>query len=346
MNSNAPSTCGGRRDFLKRSAAGLVAGGVLVTMGEKARAANIPVNMQVDGLSGAAQLGEIVAKQMGFFRDEGIDFAIQPGGPNNDGVAMVASGRYEVGLVASSPSLMLAVSQEIPIKCFAVGVQQHPYAYFSLAKNPVRTPADFRGKTVGTQGTGQILLRAMLLKNHIDPKDVKIQVMSWDMVPIMTGQVDVVTAWLSNTAQLAPLGADRVSLRLWDAGVKLYANPYYATHDSLQTKKDVLIRFLRAAGRGWAYAQANPDKSAELLIKEYPNYTLATERDAAKVILQYAFSDATLKNGWGSMDPAIWQAQIDMWSQLGQFTHRVPSVDDVMTLDILAATADSRPKIG
>ena len=41
---------------------------------------------------------------------------IQPGGPNVDGVAVVASGRFEVGQVSSSPSLMLAASQDIPIK--------------------------------------------------------------------------------------------------------------------------------------------------------------------------------------------------------------------------------------
>jgi predicted metalloenzyme YecM len=41
------------------------------------------------------------------------------------------------------------------------------------------------------------------------------------------------------------------------------------------------------------------------------------------------------------MDPAVWQDQIDLYAQLGQFTKRVPKLDEVMTLDILNATADS-----
>ena len=65
---------------------------------------------------------------------------IQPGGPSIDGVAVVASGRFEVGQVSSSPSLMLAVSQGLPIKCFAVGIQKHPYCFFSLKKKPIRKP--------------------------------------------------------------------------------------------------------------------------------------------------------------------------------------------------------------
>jgi NitT/TauT family transport system substrate-binding protein len=46
------------------------------------------------------------------------------------------------------------------------------------------------------------------------------------------------------------------------------------------------------------------------------------------------------------MDPAVWQDQIKLYSDLGQFTKRTPKLEEVMTLDILKATADARPKIG
>src|SRR4029453_6238055 len=97
------------------------------------------VNMQLGWLANDNQLGEIVAKRLGYFDEEKIDFAIQPGGPSIDGVAIVASGRFEIGQVSSSPSLLLAASQGIPVKCFAVGAQQHPYSYFSLPAAPVRS---------------------------------------------------------------------------------------------------------------------------------------------------------------------------------------------------------------
>jgi NitT/TauT family transport system substrate-binding protein len=335
-----------RRGFGAGGASLAAVGGSLISFPRSARAGTVPINMQIGGIISGQQLGEVVAKQLGFFADEGLDFQIQPGGPNNDGVAIVASGRYEVGQVASSPSLMLAVSQGIPIRCFGIGGQQHTYAYFSLAKNPVRTPADLRGKTVGTQGTGQILLRAMLAKNNIDPKDVKIFIMSWDMIPILTGQVDVVTASLANVSQLKPLGDDRVAMRLWDTGVRLYPNPYYATIDALTAKRDLLLKFLRAAGKGWEYAYNNPEKSVALMVKEFPAMIEADELAASRAIRPYTFDANTRENGWATMDPAIWQEQISLWSQLGQFTKEKPTVDQVMTLDLLNATKDSRPRIG
>jgi NitT/TauT family transport system substrate-binding protein len=304
------------------------------------------VEMQLGWIGGGNQLGEVAALQLGYFNDEGLDFRIIPGGPNNDGIASVASGRSAVGQVSSSPSLMLAVSQDLPIRCFAVSAQKHPYAFFSLAKNPVHTPADLKGKKVGVQATGVILLRALLAKNGMDLKDVQVVTIGADMMPIMTGQVDVVTGWLTNTTALSVLGPDRVALRLWDAGVHLYANPYYAMPETIEKQGDVLGRFLRTSAKGWGFAYDNRDKAVELLIKQYPNLVLKDERAAADVMLDYCFDDKTKAGGYGTMDPAVWQDQIDLWASLGQFTKRVPKRDEVMTLDILNATSAGRPRIG
>ncbi len=84
----------------------------------------------------------------------------------------------------------------------------------------------------------------------------------------------------------------------------------------------------------------------DFLVKEFPNLNRADELEAAKVMLQYAFSDRTKADGWGTMDPSVWQDQISLYAELGQFSKRVPKLEEVMTLDILKATADSRPKIG
>ncbi len=332
-----------RRTLIQASA---FAAGALLAVPKHARAANQPIEMQLGWIGGGNQLGEVVGLQLGYFADEGLDLKIVPGGPNNDGVAAVASGRSAVGQVSSSPSLMLAASQDLPVRCFAISAQKHPYAFFSLGKNPVRSPADLRGKKVGIQATGVVLLRAVMVKNNIDPKDVQIVTIGSDMTPIMTGQVDVVTGWLTNTTALKVLGPDRAQFRLWDAGVKLYANPYYATPDTIQKQPELLAKFLRASARGWAYAYSNRDKSIELLVKQYPNLVAADERAAADVMLDYAFDEHTKVAGYGAMDPATWQDQIDLYAALGQFTKRTPKLDEVITMAILNRTADTRPKIG
>ncbi len=333
-----------RRTFLKATA-GAAATAPFVSVSALGQGKPV-VNLQLGWLLSGNQIGEVCAKAMGYYDAEGIELKFQAGGPSIDGVAVVAAGRFEVGQVSSSPSLMLAASQDIPIVCFATGAQEHPYTFFSLKKNPVREPKDLVGKKVGIQATGVILLRALLAKNNIAEKDVTIVTIGADMAPLLTGQVDVVTGWLTNTTALKVLGPDRVDMRLWDTGVKLYALPYYATATTLKTKGDVLAKFLNATGKGWAYAHANRDKAVEFLVKEFPNLVAADEREALDVMLKYAFSSKTAAEGWGTMDPAVWQDQIDLYAKLGQFSKRTPKLEEVMTLEVLKATTQGRPKIG
>jgi NitT/TauT family transport system substrate-binding protein len=334
-----------RRGFLK--VAGATAATAFVDVSAHGQGKPV-VNMQLGWILSGNQIGEVCAKALGYYDQEGVEMRFQAGGPNIDGVAVVAAGRFEVGQVSSSPSLMLAASQDIPVVCFAAGAQEHPYAFFSLKKNPIREPKDLIGKKVGIQATGIILLRALLAKNKIPDKDVQIVTIGADMSPVLTGQVDCVTGWLTNTSAIKVLGPDHVAMRLWDTGVKLYALPYYATASTIKTRADILAKFLKASAKGWefAYAPANRDKAAELLVKEFPNLNVKDEREALEAQLKFSFSPRTLADGWGTMDPAVWQDQINLYAELGQFSKRVPKLEEVMTLDILKLTADSRAKIG
>jgi NitT/TauT family transport system substrate-binding protein len=335
-----------RRGILKGALAAGVALGAGAGSRARAKSAGQAVNMQLGWITGGNQIGEIAAKRLGYFEAEGIDFAIQPGGPNIDGVAIVASGRYEVGQVSSSPSLMLAASQGIPVVCFAVGAQQHPYCYFSLPAAPIRTPQDMIGRRIGVQATGQILLTALLRKNGIAEDKVQKVIIGSDMTPLVTGQVDAISGWRTNTTALKILGPDYVTMRMWDHGVKLYALPYYTTADFLKSSPDALAGFLRAAGRGWAYVKENPEKAVDMLIQEYPNLVRADELAAVPVMLGAEFTTRTTTAGWGSFDPAVWQEQIDLFDALKQFPAGKPKPDQVFTTAILEMTEKDRPKLG
>ncbi|MGO9756296.1 MAG: ABC transporter substrate-binding protein [Roseiarcus sp.] len=337
-----------RRSLLKGGAA-LAAGMAFPLIGgAPARAATglQSVNMQLGWITGGNQIGEVAAKRLGYFEEEKIDFAIQAGGPNIDGVAIVASGRYEVGQVSSSPSLMLAASQGIPVICFAVGAQQHPYAYFSLPRAPIRTPQDMIGRKIGVQATGQILLTALLRKNGVPEDKVEKVIIGSNMSPLLTGQVDAITGWVTNTTALKVLGPDVITMRMWDHGVRLYGLPYYTTADFLKTRPDALAGFLRAAGRGWAFAKANPEKAVDLLVQEYPNLVRADELAAEPIMMSVEFTERTRTYGWGSFDPAVWQEQIDLHDALKQFPAGKPALDKVVTTKILEMTEKDRPKIG
>ncbi|MCM2395725.1 ABC transporter substrate-binding protein [Rhizobium sp. S95] len=337
-----------RRSVLKGlglAAAGALSGASLSFA--PARAADeFTVRMQLGWLASNGILGEVVADKLGYFADEGLRLEIVLGGPNIDGVAAIASGAANLGQLSSSPSLMMARSQGIPVKCVAAGYQKHPYTFFSLKKKPIRTPQDMVGKVIGTQATGRILLRALLAKNGIPEADVEMKVIGGDMTPLMTGQVDAITGWQTNIAALAVLGDERVDLMLWDAGIRLYANPYYVSDTVLAEHGDKLQATLRAIAKGWGYVHDNPEKAVEFLVERFPNLDKESELKAVRPIIGYSFNEETAKAGWGAMTRENWQAQIEIYDQLGQFEKGAPAIDDVMTLSVLEATAAARPVYG
>jgi NitT/TauT family transport system substrate-binding protein len=346
------STFINRRSFLRSSAAvvGAAAAAPLLAScggGSKASGAGAQkLTLQGGWLLSEGQLGEAVALAKGWYDDAGISFTFKPGGPSIDGVSLVGSGQSLVGQVSSSPSLMLAASQGVPVKAFAVGVQRQPYAYVSKPDKPVKEPKDLIGKTVGTQATGQILLDALLKVNDIDPKDVKVVIIGSEITPLTTGQVDVWTGWMTNVAAMRPLHGQYETMSLWDAGVKLYGYPYYARADTLKDQSDLLARFTKATAKGWAYAAENLPQAARDVTKMDPSLKAEDIEAAGKVLLPFAFNEETATNGWGAMDPAVWKQQIDLYDRLGQFKGHTPTLDDVVDMSVLEATAGDRPKIG
>ncbi|UXS03925.1 ABC transporter substrate-binding protein [Agrobacterium tumefaciens] len=337
-----------RRSFMKNTA---IVGGLASTSSfidiRAGKASDIAeVRMQLGWLASNGLLGEIVARKKGFFQEQGIELTVVPGGPSVDGVTGVAAGQSLIGQTSSSPSVMLARGAGAPIKAFLAGYHKHPFTYYSLNKSPIREPKDMIGKTIATQPTAFILLRALLAKNGIPEDQVKMVNMGSDMNQLLTGQADAVTGWSTNVNALKVLGADRVDLMLWDAGLQLYANVYYATDKALGEQADVLTRFTNAAAKGWGYVKDNPQEAVDILVEEYPNFDKASELEAVKPAIEFSFGDATRQNGWGGMTRENWEAQIKAYADLGQFKDKVPTVDEVVSFDILEASAAARKQVG
>jgi len=320
--------------------------GSMFTIGAANATGDYEVTMQLGWLASNGILGEVAADKLGYYKDAGLSLKIVPGGPNIDGVASVASGRANLGSISSSPSLMLARAAGIPIKCIAAGYQQHPFTYFSLKKNPVMKPQDLIGKKVATQGTARILLRALLAKNGISEDDVEVTVMGGDMAALMTGQVDVVTGWNTNVNALSILGEQRVDMTLWDAGIQLYANPFYVTDDTLAKNRDKVEDIIRVSAKGWGWVYDNPQKAVEYLVERFPNMDAKAEMKAVDLITAFSFNANTAKDGWGTMTRENWEAQIGAYDSLGQFEGGAPKLDDLVDFSILEATSADRPKYG
>jgi NitT/TauT family transport system substrate-binding protein len=340
----------GRREFLKAGAAlGAIAAGpgIGILVPPSARADTAKVVIQYDWLMSNGQIGDVVAVHNGYFKDAGLEVEMIPGGPNSATLAPVVSDQAQLGQFSGSSQLLLARSAGAPIKMFATGYQQGPFAYFSLPKAPVRKPEDLIGKRIGIQPTARSSLDALLAKTKIDASKLNISTMGFDMTPLIAGEVDVVTGWVTNTAALSVIGPDRITMMQSAAGVVDPGDVYFATDTALADNSDVLARFLGAVAKGWGYTFEHPEESVEITVKAYPNLDMAVEKQTIQMVLDLSFDANTKTGGWGTFKPSDIGDQINLMDEIGMFAGATkPVLEESMTMAILEQTAADRPKFG
>lgn len=330
-----------RRGFL----ASVAMGGAMLSFEGQAQTRS-KLRIQYDWLMGNGQIGDVVAQSKGYFAEAGLDVTFGPGGPNAQTVPPVLAGQAQLGQFSSTSQALVAYGAERPVKFFACGYQTLPYAYISLPGSPIRTPQDMVGKTVAVNPNGRQLLSMVLAANKIDPASVRVVTMGADMTPLIAGQVDAVSGFVTNTKALSVLGPDRITLPLEAAGVTSYANAYFTSDETYAAEKDALTRFIAAVAKGWGWANANRRAAVDILCDAYPSLDRQVEYDTVDVIMGLSFTADTGKNGWGWFDDARIARQIAMLKENGAFQKRTPELGAVCTHEVLDATARDRPFIG
>lgn len=251
-----------------------------------------------------------------------------------------------MGQLSSTAQFFTAFEAGRPLKLFASGFRYSPYAYISLPKSPIRTPADLIGKTVAINPNGRYLLDLVMAKDGLDRNGVKVVTMGADMTPLIAGQVDAVTGFLTNTKALSVLGPDIITLIPANTGVPNYANSYFTAADAYETQKGNLVKFVRAVSRGWGWAFENRKAAVDVMCDAYPALDRQIEYQTVDLIMSLSFDETTKERGWGWHSREKLQKQIDLFKEIGKFPGKVPVLDECVTWEILDLTTGARPKLG
>jgi NitT/TauT family transport system substrate-binding protein len=337
----------GRRDFLKGSTSALLASSSAYMLAPVAHGETVSLKVKYDWLMSNGQVGDIVALRKGYFEEQGFKVEFVPGGPNSATVPPVTTGQALIGQFSSTNQAMIAAASDIPVKVFATGYRAAPFGYFSLPKAPVRKPEDLVGKRVGTQPTARFATDALLKKYNIDPSKVKIVNIGFDMTPLLSGDVDVVTGWVTNTKALSVIGPDRIDFLMRDTGIANYGNAYFASSDALVKNEEQIAKLIKALSKGWEWAFKDRAAAVDLMCDAYPKLERAIEHESIDTVMALSFDKDTASDGWGTFDPKRVQGTLDLFASIDFFKDKkVPKLDDFVTTKILDVTKDARAKLG
>jgi NitT/TauT family transport system substrate-binding protein len=330
----------GRRTLLRVGLAwgALVVGDVVAFGSRPARAAD-PVTHQLGWIKSIQFGGHFAAIDQGYFAAEGVEATFLAGGPGTDTTAAVATGRATT-TDGDVEGVVRARIGGIPVKAFAAIMQKAPGAIMSLASKPIHTLADLQGKTIALPNDTRPQLAALMTAAGLDPGSVRFVPVGTDPGMLAAGQVDGYYGWATNQGVMLKVrGVDIAVAYMNDLGLPGYAGVLYATDETIATKRDLLVRWLRAEIKGWQWFLDHPTEMARLMVDKYGQrgLDLTSQTVEAGVYKDFIPVGDAARHGLLWIEPAVFQKGIDFAVAAGEIKPGQIKVGDVVTQELIAA---------
>jgi len=278
------------------------------------------MTLQLKWVTQAQFAGYYAALENGFYKDEGIDLTIKPGGPDIAPAQVLAGGGADV-IVDWLPSALATREKGLPLVNIAQVYEQSGMMLTCLKSSDIKTSDDFKGKTLGVWFFGNeypfLSWMSKLGYPTTGGKDgVTVLKQGFNVDPIFQGQADCVSTMTYNEyGQIMDGGLTPEELILFkyeEEGVATLEDGLYVLEDQLKDPKKVesYAKFLKASLKGWEWAAANP-KEAAMIVLEYDDTGAQTEHHQTRMMTEVAKLLGKGEN-IGYLDPKAYQRTVDI----------------------------------
>jgi NitT/TauT family transport system substrate-binding protein len=244
------------------------------------------VTLQLKWVTQAQFAGYYCAQAKGYYRDEGLEVTLKPGGPQITPAQEVASGKAEFG-VSWMSSLLTMREQGADLVNIAQVMRRSGTTEITWKDSGITSIAQLRGKRVAVWLAGnEDELFAALMKHGIDPRDprkVTIVPQGLDMEPFLQRKVDAAAAMTYNELAQVLESSNPATGRLYQpsdlnvitmesAGTAMLQGGIVVRGDWIRSKKnqETARRFLEASFKGWIYCRDHPDEAVEIVLQNDP----------------------------------------------------------------------------
>ncbi|CAB3395310.1 ABC transporter substrate-binding protein [Kyrpidia spormannii] len=301
------------------------------------------VKLQLKWVPQAQFAGYFVAKEKGFYKDEGLDVEILPGGPDIVPEQQVANGAADIG-VDWVASLLAHQEQGLPLVEIAQIYQKSGLILISKKTSGINSPADLKGKKVGNwMGGNEFELLALFDKYHLDPKkDLQFIKQGFTMDQFLTGQLDAASAMTYNeynvVLEQGVSPGDLNIINMNKEGVAMLEDNLFANKNWLSSNKDVAVKFVRASVKGWKYAIDHPDEAVDIVMKSVEqgsttrDHQLKMMQEVAKLVLPQGMDPSKI----GTIDDQQFKQTADIALKFGVI-HKPADLSTAYTKEVIDA---------
>ena len=231
------------------------------------------VTVQLKWLPQAQFAGYYVAQSKGYYKAEGLDVTIKPGGPDISPVQVIAGNGADV-VVNWMPDALAAREAGVPLVNIAQIFNQSGLMLTCKKSSGVTSPKDFKGKTLGVWygGNEYPFLNWMAKLGYKPGTDIKILKQGFNVDPLLQNQAACISTMNHNEyLQLLDAGvkeSDLVTFFYEKEGVSSLEDGLYVMQDKLKDPVFVarMGKFLKATFKGWNDAVKNPAEAAKIVV--------------------------------------------------------------------------------
>jgi NitT/TauT family transport system substrate-binding protein len=271
-----------------------------------------PVRLQTDWYPQPEHGGFYDAQIRGYYKDEGLDVTILPGGPYVNTAQQVSAGTVQFAM-GSSDNTLESIGNGVPLVAVAATMQHDPQAIMVHQDSSVHSFQDLDGHAVairlGASTWFEYLVKRYQLKN-VREIPATYSVANFLQDPAYIQQIFVT----SEPFFARQAGAQVRTLLISQAGYDPY-RVFLTSRSFLQDHPEIVAKFVRASLRGWRDYLVHPDDINAAIGKLNPAMSAAQMKFSYEGLRDRHFIIGDAANGadLGRFDPARWTS---MYQQL------------------------------
>lgn len=292
------------------------------------------VSIMLDWYPNAVHSYLYIAKEKGYFEEEGLNVDIQfPANPT-DPINLAAAGKVTLGISYQPDVIIARANQDVKIKSVGAIVRSPLNRIIFMEDSEIQTPKDLEGKKVGFPGIplNESLISSMVKNDGGNPENVEMIDVGFELgSSIVSKNVDaVIGAYINHEVPvLKHEGHETRNINPTDFGIPSYYELVAVTSDQTwETEQDNIKAFWRAATKGYEFTAENPEKALEILLsnQDKANFPLVEEVEvqSLEILLPLMKSEA----GFGSQEKEQWEETIS-WMKEAELIEKEPAIEDI-----------------
>ncbi len=276
------------------------------------------INLQLSWFNQFQFAGYYMAKEKGFYEEEGLNVNINPFDFGVDVSKEVSLGNADFGIGRETLILDYLNKYNNIVSLYAL-FQNAPLVLLSKQDLNINSIKDFENKKLMAtiDDANQVSINAMLKSQHINLDNITYLKHSHNINDLIEDKTDIISAYLSKAPFI--LNNKNIPFHVYnpsDYGFDMYSDFLFTNNELENSSPEIIESFKNASLRGWEYAFSNIEETVDIIFKKYNNQKLSKNEliFEAQELKKLAFYK---NNSLGNLDNAKLQRIVDLYAVMG-----------------------------